>query len=160
MSSISDCANRDYGQAVTPVLRLLVGTEAPSADFRPIALLAEPDRLRGALIAAGLEDLGIDVVCVAQGDAALECAEGRSFDVHVADPSLRSRQGERVVQTLVVDHPRVPLIVTGSSAAALHAASALVPAAQVVDRVRAALGRPRQPTTWASRGRAGGRASL
>ena len=129
-----------------PVLKLLACADtASSSEEPPVVLLAEPDRLRGGLIAAGLEDLGLDVVWVTHGELAVASAEERSFDVHVADPSLRTTQGERVVQVLVVEHPLVPLVVTGTSAAVIQLASARMPAADVVDLVRTTLGRQRDP---------------
>lgn len=117
---------------------------------RPTVLLAEPDRLRGALIAAGLEDLGVDVVWVPNGDTAIDAAEQARFDVHVVEPSLRGTHRERVVEALVTEHPSVPLVVTGSSAAVVHLASTRIPAADVVDLVRAALDsrRASQASGW------------
>jgi DNA-binding response OmpR family regulator len=138
MSSISVGGRRRYGPKVAPDLKLV-------GDSRPIALLAEPDRLRGALIVAGLEDLGVDVLWAGHGDTALESAEEKSFDVYVVDPSFRSTLGERVVELLATEHPRVPLVVTGSSAASVHLVSTRIPATEVVELVRAALGRCARP---------------
>lgn len=111
----------------------------PPADPRPTVLLAEPDRLRGALIVAGIEDLGIDVVWATDGDTAIDVAAETPFDAHVVDPSLRATDGERVVELLVTEHPSVPLVVTGSSTAILRLASTRLPATNVVDLVRTAL---------------------
>jgi CheY-like chemotaxis protein len=121
----------------------MVRRDSPSVPEapRPAVLLAEPDRLRGALITAGLDDLGVHVAWAADGDTALELAEQLPFDVHVVDPSVRARNRERVVESLVTQYPCVPVVHTGSSAAAVHLASTQLSVAEVVELVRAALER-------------------
>lgn len=128
-------------------------TEPSPPGCAPTVLFAEPDRLRGALIVAGLEDLGLEVVWVPDGDSAIDAAAQTTFHVHVVEPSLRAAHSERVVEVLVTEHPRVPLVVTGSSASIIHLASTRIPPADVVDLVRAALGLPaRAPQRWARTG--------
>lgn len=127
---------------MTPRLTIVTAEALENgADSRPVILLAESDRLRGALITASLEDAGVEVVWVPHGDAALASAEETAFDAHVVDPSLVSGQGERIVESLVVEHPRVPLVLTGRSAARLHVASTRIPPAELVDLVHTALAR-------------------
>jgi CheY-like chemotaxis protein len=133
---------------MAPNLELSRWKETPrETRRRPLVLVAEPDHLRAALVVAGLDDRGIDGLWTADGEATLELAEEQTFDVLVADPSLRGAGGEQVVQTLLVEHPSVPLVVTASSGALLHLVSARIPAADVVDLVCAALGRHRSRAT-------------
>jgi CheY-like chemotaxis protein len=117
------------------------GRSAPPGEDGPVVLLADPDRLRGALIAAALEDAAIGVVWVAHGDEALELAEKQLFAAFVVNPSLRTSQRALVFQSLSIKSFDVPFVFTGSSAAAVHRVADQTPVPVIVARVRASLDR-------------------